>query len=71
MKIEINKDVPMPTSGLSYGSKYPLHEMEIGDSFYLADISKRSSVSAMVCKIKAKKFVTRKEGIGFRCWRTQ
>lgn len=67
MKIE--KGVPIPLRG--GGEKFPLDEMEIGDSF-LIPIKTRMRLQYYTKKLSNKKFVTKtvdKENV--RCWRVE
>ena len=63
-KFKIEKGVPLrPKFG-----KYPLREMKIGDSFFVPDVSARTSIYS--CARNAKVKVTaRREGDGMRVWR--
>lgn len=70
--ITIDKNIPAPQ--LSGKKKYPLREMEVGDSFFVADRAAAYSISACVARYKPKKFTVRKveekkNGKGWRCWR--
>jgi hypothetical protein len=68
-RIEIEKNIPAPTS-LHPRQKYPFHEMDIGDSFWVASKSVRSAISSFVKHNKSDKvFVTRTERDGTRVWR--
>ena len=62
--VAIEKNVPMPKSGLRVKPKPPwLLEMEVGDSVRLPG-KKRPSVA-----VKGRKFATRTVAGGFRVWR--
>jgi hypothetical protein len=68
MAIKIEKGIPIPTS---VGSRiYPFGEMAVGDSFVWTGNQQRL-ISAMSYygKRNKKKFITRREGDGVRCWR--
>jgi hypothetical protein len=69
-KVNVEKDVLMPH--IRVINRYPYKEMEIGDSFFLDDISIQ-----LVCNNNYRaskkfnmKFVARREGNGVRVWRT-
>jgi len=70
-EFKIEKNIPFPRSG----SMYPIAEMEVGDSFLVEDIDKRSSVVTTICRFRKeqpdRKFTTRKVEDGYRCWRTK
>lgn len=42
--LKIDKDVPIPMRGSwqGLGRKYPFEEMEVGDSFFVTDVSPKS-----------------------------
>lgn len=70
--IKIEKGVPLPPSrrGWSSDAKYPLAEMDVGDSIWLP--LRQSSASARAISRGKKlgfKFTTRGEGDGTRVWR--
>lgn len=71
--IKIEKNVPLPTrtSG-PRAEKYPLRELEVGESFYV-DIKAPalSSHARRVAKDTDRKFVVRPEGEGSRVWRKE
>jgi hypothetical protein len=69
MEIKIEKGVPFPTRTRRTGVTAALRRMEVGDSFFVEDASKRGSTLAMGQRI-GKAFRTAKEGTGFRIWRT-
>jgi len=64
MKVE--KQIPIPT-------KYPFHQMQVGDSFAVPADKKRTSVSVAAKRFADKhgmKFVVRiMPDRSFRCWR--
>jgi hypothetical protein len=76
MKIQIQKNIPMESTRETK-SKYPFHEMEVGDSFFIKCdaetlTSKRSTVlssSVYYGKSTGKKFKSRTYPEGFRIWR--
>ncbi len=66
--MNVDKNVPIP-------KKYPFAQMQVGDSFVIADSIKRTTVSVASIrygKATGKKFTTRKmpEGV-YRCWRIE
>lgn len=65
---KIEKNVPVSTR-----CKYPLPDMEIGDSFFVgADYCRRARTRAFSYgKKHNKKFIARKEGNGVRIWRVE
>ena len=70
MGYKIEKNVPMPT-GMKL-TKYPWKEMEVGDSFVVADdkVVRIRSATQAHNNTHEEKFVVRKghDGI-YRCWR--
>lgn len=71
--ILIEKGIPMPAAQYRQtrkprSAKYPLREMEVGDSFFVTDYQ-----SAQTCRMMANrnsmKIVQREEGYGWRIWR--
>ena len=72
MTLKIEKNIPFPTRGKS---KYPIKELEVGDSF-LVDASQRPSITAMLCRIYRndpdKRYTTRTVSAGkIRVWRVK
>ena len=76
---KVEKDVPIPEN-VSRGSKskYPWDEMEVGDSFFVADADKRKkkSISATISQHRKLnknfgRFVTRSIDGGLRVWRVE
>ena len=73
-EIKIEAGVPMPGDGRR---RYPFHEMEVGDSFFVPhadksgrDLSTRVSNAAVKWgKIHDCKFTIRQVDGGARCWR--
>lgn len=70
--IEIDKNMPLPpTRGSAGGKKYPITELEIGDSFLVTDATQRKvwgSVGSVAKRTGAKFTVRNVEG-GVRVWR--
>ena len=67
----IEKNVPLPTTRVKRW-KYPLAEMEIGDSFFLPN-KKTQDVSSAIgrrAKLLGREFTSRAENNGVRIWRT-
>lgn len=73
LMIKIETDIPVPMNAGTCGPNtvYPLKEMSVGDSFFVAN--KRSIVVASAVwhhgKRYGKKFCTRKVDGGVRVWR--
>jgi hypothetical protein len=71
----IEKGLPIPDvtrTGRRSGSKYPMEELEVGESFKLVGV-KRATADTMRNKYGKKlerKFVVRAEAGGFRIFRT-
>jgi hypothetical protein len=72
--MEIDKNIPIPKTGSGSSTlvKYPYDKLNIGDSYFCESIS-GVSCARMWAKNNKKniKFTQRKEGIGFRVWRTK
>ena len=79
MQYGIEKGIPAPTDGDYRGKRrlYPLHKMEMGDSFLVPidddkDVRKMSN-SILGCGRRSrhlgKRFVVRTLKNGIRCWR--
>jgi hypothetical protein len=71
MKVKIDKGVPIPEL-YENCRKYPWAKMEVGDSFLMEGIILRNSASGQAATQSRKdgrRYVTRKEGKYFRCWR--
>ena len=67
--IKIDKNIPVPPARLSH--RYPWLEMEIGDSFFTANLShgNMGTQAARAGKRHNREFVTRKVDGGIRVWR--
>jgi hypothetical protein len=67
----IEKSIPIP----SRKRKYPLREMNVGDSFYVpCENGRRKGQSILGLTYvafpgKTRKFTTRTDATGVRCWR--
>jgi hypothetical protein len=63
----IEKDIPIP----DYNGKYEFDIMEVGDSFWCEGVKNvMAAASAYVKRTNSdKKFLTRAENGGLRCWR--
>jgi hypothetical protein len=70
MGIRVEKGVALPMARVD--RKYPHEEMEVGDSFLIADVSMQVVLNAnwRASKKLGWKFAARKEGEGIRVWRT-
>ena len=68
--IEIRNDVPLPTRATKIEPKYPIAELEVGESFWVP-ITKASlySHALRVSKATERKFIVRAEAEGSRVWR--
>ena len=77
--IQIEKDIPIPKvgGGVHKEHKYPLCEMEVGDSFFVSeggDTKKERTMQAAIISMgnrryPGKKFTSRKVKGGIRFWR--
>ena len=72
--ITIDKDVPFPPEENRSGDKYPYKTMEVGDSFYVYNVTRAALTASS--KLAGTKlgftFICRAEGDnGARCWRTE
>lgn len=66
--------VPMPKDGRGAKGKYPFEKMQVGESFFVDNITKRSSAITAANAYGKKhspewKFASRLEGKGFRIFR--
>lgn len=64
-KVQIDKNIPIP-------NKWPLDEMQVGDSFAVPSTVKRTTITVYVMrygKKHNKKFSIRKFLGSLRCWR--
>ena len=68
INVELEKGVPLPVSR----KKYPYKEMEVGDSFFVAEagIQNVCNQNYRMGKKLGMSFIARKEGDGVRVWRT-
>ena len=68
--IEIEKGVSIPPAKTI--RKYPFHLMEVGDSFFTPGEKQiLQSLAHFKRRNPDRKFTTRREGDGFRVWRTE
>ena len=67
--IQIEKGVPVPKARTPM--KYPFEKMEVGDSFFVPKSQGNVSSAAVYWqkRHKGRRFVTRAENGGARCWR--
>src|SRR5262245_59596807 len=71
MPYKIDKNVPLPPLARKGTSKYPLAEMEVGDSFVIENSNLGSSVKAIARKLGIK-VTTRHVGDNrYRVWRIE
>lgn len=69
--MKIDKDIPIPPKGNGgRPPKWPLSELEVGDSFLADTPTIRKSIEWHQ-KRYGTKFCTRKTGEGWRVWRTE
>jgi len=75
MEIKIEKGIPIPIPAGRQGAqrKNPFDEMEIGDSFLVAEEKIRTvrSLASFAKKKSGMKVATRKVDGGFRVWRIE
>ncbi len=74
MTIKIDKNIPAPTTGAGAPPKYPFGEMEIGDSFFIANATGNALISASKnWRKNGEKYTSRtvtEDGVpGCRIWR--
>ena len=77
--VVIDKSVPIPAVVQPNARVYPLDEMDVGDSFFLASDNKRALTNRIRSAISqysrrrdnGRKFVTRCVDGGVRCWRVE
>ena len=67
MTIEIEKGIPMPDKVRTRNGKYPWVNMDVGDSFFLAERTKKVLIPAW---LKPKIFRQSAVEGGWRVWRT-
>ena len=70
--VSIDHNIPLQPSHRGCGSKtrYPFHQMEVGDSFIVA-ADRVHSVRVMIGRRKdARRYVVGHDGNAYRCWRT-
>ena len=71
--LTIEKNVPLPANPINPGSekKYPLRELEVGDSFTAPFAQRAALASAMhkAGKRYGRRFISRREGDAVRVWR--
>jgi len=66
--IKIEHDVPIPT--MKQRQKYPIDQMKVGDSFFVADAKPTKFGSIRLhWRLKGIEIMTRSEGTGVRIWR--
>ena len=73
MNYKIEKAIEVPPIKTGRYTKYPFHEMNIGDSFFAIDIpaeNLRSAASYFGLRNK-RKYMVRKVDGGVRCWRME
>ena len=66
----VEKNIPLPESDVGGSVKYPLGEMEVGDSFWTnVDLDRLAPVISSYGKRHNRKYSRRKMDGGFRVWR--
>lgn len=66
--IKIDKGIPMPEPKRNRG--YPWKELEVGDSFLIPGKSGQQGSSSASFRLHPKTFAARRDGDGWRIWRT-
>jgi len=71
MSIAIERNIPPPD--IKKRNSYPYKSMDIGDSFFIPEVSIRTvcNNNYRAGKTHERKFVARREGNGVRVWRTE
>lgn len=69
-KIENNVAMPSPYRNCGRAEKYPWSKLEVGQSFFAANIALMSGASHAGKRL-GKKFTTRKMDGGVRVWRVE
>ena len=71
MIIAIERNIPPPD--IKKRNSYPYKSMDIGDSFFIPEVSIRTvcNNNYRAGKTHERKFVARREGNGVRVWRTE
>lgn len=77
-KVSIDKDripIPAPATGPKRGKtfKYPFHELEVGESFFVENLQSRNLGGSVTyaSKVLGRKFTTRTMDGGVRVWRVE
>ena len=65
-EVKIDKNIPIDS--ITRQARYPWRTMQVGDSFYSE--TPIYGIASATGKRLGKKFTVRKEGPGFRCWRS-
>lgn len=70
-RIERNIPIPPFVGGRGRPAKYPLADMQVGDSFFMPAAIKNSVAGCATSHGKRynKKFTIRRDANGYRCWR--
>lgn len=69
-EFKIEKDIPVPNIAGRGRTKYPFHELEVGDSLFSESISIRQAAYAFARR-KGIKVTVRKTDNGYRVWRIE
>lgn len=71
-EIKIDKGIPIPSGGHGRRAKYPWHEMEVGDSFFVSGgTNNKGFVSYANRRFAPKRFLSRTVEGGTRVWRLE
>ena len=66
--MNIDKNVPLPNKGVS-GKNNFIADLDVGDSIYIDDIYARDRIRAAF-KYRNIPYISRREGEGWRIWRS-
>ena len=69
-KLRIEKDIPIPVSGQSSELMMLVKKMEVGDSIFVTTKKEVNSVRSLIER-NAFRPVSRREGKGWRVWKTK
>ena len=69
-KLKVRKGVPVPPHGDGSRYRYPWREMQIGDSFYVADKSIQH-MTGSAYRLRPLRFTMKTENGGVRVWRVE
>lgn len=76
--LPVDKNIPIPESYKTRPDKFPFAQLQIGDSFFIENVSKRFSIYANLRHFNERnqksnqiRVVQRREGNGVRIWRIE